>query len=67
MNTPAHPAAEAPDAWLDANQGLLTAEFARFKRLLRGEPDADGDIQGSRAWRAGSSWPASWPPFPGPA
>ncbi len=52
MNTPAHPAAEAPDAWLDANQGLLTAEFARLKRLLRGEPDADGDIQGSRAWRA---------------
>lgn len=52
MNTPAHPAAEAPDAWLDANQGLLTAEFASLKRLLRGEPDADGDIQGSRAWRA---------------
>jgi len=52
MNTPAHPAAEAPDAWLDANQGLLAAEFARLKRLLRGEPDADGDIQGSRAWRA---------------
>ena len=52
MNTPAHPAAEAPDAWLDANQGLLAAEFAHLKRLLRGEPDADGDIQGSRAWRA---------------
>ncbi|MDD3329135.1 MAG: AAA family ATPase [Zoogloea sp.] len=52
MNTPAPLAAEAQDAWLDANQGLLTAEFARLKRLLRGEPDADGDIQGSRAWRA---------------
>lgn len=41
-----------PAAWLDANQGLLTAEFARLKRLLRGEPATDGDIQGSRAWRA---------------
>lgn len=52
MNTPAPLAAEAPDAWLDANQGLLTAEFARLKRLLRGEPGADGDIQASRAWHA---------------